>query len=258
MNLAVFTNGQKLKAHADYAAAKAGDEDAAFRLVSDIINRKKLMEVVSAIPPGTHITPVAAQEATGRNKIPVAVAALISAAGGEKGFVLELGIVQTNVVRHTGGTALDRLLARPEFAGEITPGKSYFVVDDVVTSGSSVNELRKLIESGKGAVVTGGAVLAAAFNPQMGHGAQLDPLPETIKEIRLKFDPRELNQLLNENGIARSFTELTNAQAKYLTTFASVATLRTQIAARRNQVIGQQPERQIPGPPAKGKGRRIS
>ena len=255
MNVAVFTNGQKLKSHPDYAAAKAGDENAAFRLVAEIVNRKKLAEIVDQLPAGTRVTPVAAQEASGRNKIPLAVAALINAAGSEKGLVLELGIVQTNVVKHTGGAALDRLLARPEFAGTVIPAKNYFVIDDVVTSGSSVNELRKFIQSEKG-IVVGGAVLAAAFNPQMGHGAQLDLLQETIQEINRKFDVKELNRLLAANGIANNYTELTNAQAKYVATFGSLDALRTQIAARRNQGRRHQPAPKLPSTPAKGKGRK--
>lgn len=257
MNVTVFTNGQKLKSHEDYGAAKAGDENAAFRLIADITNRKKLSAVIRDIPEGTRIVPVAAKESTGRNKIPVALAALIAAAGNEKGLVLELGIVQTNVVKHTGNTALDRLLARPEFGGEISAGKNYFVVDDVVTSGSSVNELRKHIQSGKG-VVIGGAVLAAAFNPQIGHGAQLDILPETIQEIKRKFDERELNQILKENGIANNYKELTNAQARYLSSFGTLTALRTQIAARRNQGSRQQLTSKISSTLGKGKRRSDS
>lgn len=255
MNVAVFTSGQKLKSHPDYGAAKAGDENAAFRLVKDIINRKKLEAVIQEIPQGTCIAPVFAQEASGRNKIPFALAAFIAAAGRGKELVLEVGIVQTNVVKHTGGTALDRLLARPEFGGTVSAGKAYFVVDDVVTSGSSVNELRKFIHAGQGRVI-GGAVLAAAFNPQVGHGAQLDLLPETIQEIMRKFDVRELNQILTENGIANNYKELTNAQAKYLTTFGTITALRTGIAARRSQGNRQQSISKIPGTRGKGKGRR--
>lgn len=232
MEVFVFTNGEKLKSNKDYAAAKGGDIEAAIRLINDVIDDKKAVELAKKIPEGTIIVAVSAVEATGRNKIPISLAAFIWSAGHNLKYEVE--ILQSNIVKHTGATALDRLLAKPQFTGQVHTGANYFIVDDLVTSGSSVNELRHYIHKNGGQVV-GAAVLASAFSMQLGYGANIDIQPETIQKINSKFDEQDLNEILNENGIANNYKELTNAQLKYLTAFSSTESLRATIAQRRNQ-----------------------
>lgn len=227
----VFTNGDKLKSNKDYPAAKGGDTEAAIRLINEVVPSEKAMQLVKKIPEGTFIVPISAVESTGRNKIPVSLAAFIWSAG--QNLKYELEILQSNIVKHTGATAMDRLLAKPEFTGLVRAGANYFIVDDLVTSGSSVNELRHYIQRNGGQIV-GAAVLASAFSMQLGYGANIDVQPETIQKISSKFDEQKLNKILNENGIANNYKDLTNAQLKYLSAFSSLDTLRATITQRRN------------------------
>ena len=131
--------------------------------------------------------PVASEEVTGRNKIPHALTVFIAVAVEGEHLQFVSDIVQTNVVRHTGGNALERQLARPEFIGVVHTGSHYLIVNDLVTSGSSINELLHNIDR-KGGYVAGAAVLASAFFRQFGFGANVDIQEETIQKIRCKFN----------------------------------------------------------------------
>lgn len=158
--------------------AKSGDTEAAIRLINEVIDPKKAVELVKNIHPGTFIVPIAAVESSGRNKIPVSLAAFIWSAGNSLKYEVE--ILQSNIVKHTGATAMDRLLAKPEFTGPVQSGENYFIVDGLVTSGSSVNELRHYIQNNGGQVI-GAAVLASAFSMQLGYGVRAETKVDRIQ-----------------------------------------------------------------------------
>src|SRR5579871_268095 len=62
----------RMRAHPDYAAAKAGDLDAARRVVRDTLNPARVEELRALIGDRRPIVvPVHAEEAAGRNKLPV-------------------------------------------------------------------------------------------------------------------------------------------------------------------------------------------
>jgi orotate phosphoribosyltransferase-like protein len=68
------------------------------------------------------------------------------------GVEVDITITQANRVFHTGANAMERLLARAEFAGDIEHGRRYVQVDDVTTMGSTLADLASHIRSHGGEV----------------------------------------------------------------------------------------------------------
>ena len=113
-----------------------------------------------------------------------------------------------------------------KFTGRVAKGKTYILVDDVVTSGSTVRALKEYIEN-KGGKVKLVTSLATASNAQTGWGGDLAIKPETSKAIKEKFNTNQLNLLLSQYGIAEKYTDLTNSQAKYILSHRGIDRLRT-------------------------------
>lgn len=73
-----------------------------------------------------------AKEASGDNAIPPLLAsACVSFMGG----YAENDIVQVERVFHTGADPMERMSLRPSFEGEVIPGQTYVLVDDVTNLG---------------------------------------------------------------------------------------------------------------------------
>ena len=109
----------QLKAHVAYPRAKAGDEAAALDLLLDMAVAW-LYEQRARFAPGLLYVAPHAQEATGDNAIPQALAAVCAAVWGGKA---EIGIVQSDRVYHTGADAMERMAARAQFVGTVQPGE---------------------------------------------------------------------------------------------------------------------------------------
>ncbi len=121
-----------LNNHPDYPAAKAGDFGAAFRIARDMMTQALAKDIVGAVGNGVSVLPVLAQEAQGRNKIPLAVALQLEHLAG---LDVEIGVGQTTKVSRTGMDGLDRVFAVPEFAGSIQTGRRFLLLDDTLTQG---------------------------------------------------------------------------------------------------------------------------
>ncbi|MCC6685624.1 MAG: phosphoribosyltransferase, partial [Fimbriimonadaceae bacterium] len=126
--VAPMTTGAKLKSHPDYVAAKSGDRDAALRVVTDLAKPEKLREM-AARHPDAIVVAVHAEEASGFNQIPRKFADYI---GYVTGLEVDPSIVQSNRAGRTGQGDWYRMGNRPEFDGEVQPGRKYIIVDDVV------------------------------------------------------------------------------------------------------------------------------
>jgi hypothetical protein len=104
-------------AHPRYAAAKAGDAEAALVLAQDLLNRDAvtcLKELVGA--GGAILLPVTALEVAGFNAIPDAMAQLLAE---ELDWGVGAGtIVQNNKVGHTRAHAFNRLVTPAAFEGQ--------------------------------------------------------------------------------------------------------------------------------------------
>jgi len=238
----VVRNGlSALSREPEYLAAKAGDPKAALNMVYRLMTSEMVSEVRELIGENLNvrIVPIQAQEATGRNKIPLAVAEVLAA---HLGVEVEYDICQSNRVFRTGASADHRLVFRPAFEGRVEPGRSYIVVDDTMTMGGTIAELRGYIMS-QGGIVPGAAVMAAresavnlAITQKMldridqKHGAELD-----------KFWQEEFGHGLDK---------LTQHEAGHLRAAVSLESIRDRIAAARDaprRSLDEAPARKVDG-----------
>jgi hypothetical protein len=103
-------NQVRMGLHADYAAAKAGDVDAATRVVHDVLTPEAVARVRALIGDRRPvIVPVSAEEATGHNMLPRAYARALASA---LGLDVDTDIVQSARAFHTGASAYHRLSSR--------------------------------------------------------------------------------------------------------------------------------------------------
>ena len=138
-DVAVQTTVGKLKSHPDYDAAKAGDQDAALRVIDRVFKPGKVTDSCDLI------VPVLQLDQGKQNMLAVAYALRLSR---ELGAEVFLGISQSNQVSHTGADAITRILGQPTFLGDIPEGRRVVIVDDVATFGSTLANLRGWIEHG--------------------------------------------------------------------------------------------------------------
>ena len=121
---------------------------------------------------------------------------------------LDKGVVQVNVVSHTGANGFWRLARQAEFDGLVRPGHPYVLVDDFVGMGGTLANLRGHIES------NGGRVLAAVSLTGKPHSAKLALSAERLKDLRAKHG-QELENWWFER-FAHTFDALTESEARYL------------------------------------------
>lgn len=147
--ISAYSDDTRMKQHTDYRAAKAGDVDAAARLIPAIVPQN-MLERASVFGADVIFVAPLAEEASGHNAIPGALAHYLASMtdGG-----VEDRIVQASRAFHTGARPLDRLLGRPLFFGPVEPGRKYVLVDDVTVMGGTLAELANHIRSNVGEVV---------------------------------------------------------------------------------------------------------
>ena len=93
-----YRDDGSIKSHPDYRAAKAGNVDAATRLVRDLVTPERL-EASCKLGPNVMYVPVHAEKASGRNQIPNMLALAHADATGAR---VDWDIVQANEAFHTG------------------------------------------------------------------------------------------------------------------------------------------------------------
>lgn len=151
-DVVIHTDVRTRDRHPGYAAAKAGDAEAALVLASDLLSPNgivSLQEIIGNRP--TLLLPVVADELTGFNAIPDAMAQVL---GNELGTPVIAGeIVQTNKVGHTRAPAFQRLVTPATFEGQVQPGANYVLVDDHVGLGGTLANLRGYVEARGGEVI---------------------------------------------------------------------------------------------------------
>ena len=101
--IASYSDDTAFKGHTDCRAAKSGDTEAAIRQVQAIVKPTTVEAARERFGQNVAYVPVLAQEATGRNKIPVVLAAYYAQA---TGATLARDVVQTNTAFHTGARPL--------------------------------------------------------------------------------------------------------------------------------------------------------
>ena len=159
-----------------------------------------------------------ALEREGVNAIPEVFAERLSQV---LGWPAETGVVQTNVVSHTGANGFWRLARQAEFDGPVQPGRTYVLVDDFVGMGGTLANLRGYIES------KGGRVLAAVSLTGKPHSAKLALSPERLHELRSKHGTELENWWVGR--FAHAFDALTESEARYLARTETADTIRDRI-----------------------------
>jgi hypothetical protein len=235
-----YVNDNPLKSHADYKAAKAGDAQAAIRLVADRVKPETVGEVANRFGSGVVFAPVTALEASGQNAIPGALASYYAAAVGAR---TDTSIVQANRAGHTGEKAMARLVSRPLFDGPVQAGAKYVLVDDVSVLGGTLAEMANHIQSG------GGEVVGVVTLVNAGRHGQYRANRGHIAEIERRFG-NEIRSL----GVEPS--ALTANEALYVLNYPDADALRASIAKAQSQRRGRAGEEGIR--PSEAKERRVS
>ena len=202
----IHASESAVKQHPAYRSAKSGDDDAATDLVLDTFSREKALALEGLVA-GQTPTLVSAHafEREGVNAIPEVFADQL---GKVLGWPVDTGVVQVNVVSHTGAKGFWRLARQAEFEGPVTPGFNYVLVDDFVGMGGTLANLKGYIES------QGGQVLAAVSLTGKPHSAKLAPTPERLHELRMKHGTELESWWIGR--FAHSFDALTESEARYL------------------------------------------
>ena len=198
-DVVLHTNLPTLEAHPAYLSAKTGNPEAAIQLAKDLIVPDKI-----TFPGIDAVVPVVRADAGEKNAIPIAAAAILA-----QRLNLEpiASIIQTNDVGHTKVNAPVRILGQPTFAGKIRPYAQVLIVDDVVSYGITIANLRGWIHQQR-AVAVGCTCIAASFG-----ATKLRP-PDTIRE---QLDQRHYNAHRDLAETLGFFGECwTNREARFL------------------------------------------
>ncbi len=193
--------------HPDYAAAKGGDDAAARRLVSDVLSPdairqlKKVIGNREAIALGVH-----AEEAVSRNAIPQAMADVL---GKVLGIDVSVDIVQAAKVGRTAQDGFGRLANQPGFDGPVRNDKPYLIMDDTLTQGGTLANLKGYIEN------RGGEVIAATALTGKQYSAKIAIDSSTLEQLRDQYDGTGLEAWWH-NRFGYGFDSLTESEGRYL------------------------------------------
>lgn len=241
----IIRNGHlgELKNEPEYQAAKGGDVIAAGQLVNKLINQRTIAEIKQMI--GEHrpyIVPVLAEEAAGKNKIPLAMA---NSFGQELGLSVNHTIKQANKVSRTGAGIDHRFAFQPTFTGEVVSGKEYLLMDDTLSVGSTIANLKGYIET------HGGKVLGAAVMTAHEGSLNIVVKPTMIEAINRKHGDG-MDKLWKEE-FGYGMDKLTQGEAGHLRAAQNVDAIRTRITGARNEARSgmaatELPKRQLAQP----------
>ncbi|EOV0998732.1 LPD38 domain-containing protein [Edwardsiella piscicida] len=211
-------------AHPDYAAAKGGDEFAARRLISDVLNKAAIDNIRRIIDSRkVLLTAVHAEEASGRNKIPQAMADML-------GHILHQhvddNIVQAMRVGRSGLDGFGRLANQPGFAGEVRRDVPYFILDDTLTQGGTLAGLRGYIEAQGGQVIGASALTGKKYSAKMALSAA------TLARLRTHLGGSNLENWWKQQ-FGYGFSGLTESEANYLLRAGDADAIRDRLLAAR-------------------------
>ncbi len=206
------TSSAVARHHPDFKAAKHGDFRAALRLVDELVKDEKVMQMARQFPEA-HIVYNHRIQGDGINMIPAAYAAKFSAAG----MMVEHDVIAITDVSHTNAPDVSRISKRMRFDGHISKGFDYILLDDFVTSGAELRDLRDYVSS------QGGNVVAMTT---FGHGSFGKLKDIRIDEIyRQKLQDAGVTDIdLRKYGIASEIGCLTLGEAAKLTRMVNTRT----------------------------------
>lgn len=220
-----------IKNHPSFSYAKNGDLDHAITLVKDLINKDKI-EIIKSNYSNSIIVPVHAKEEGKINKIPIVYAKVI---GKLTGLEVDTNIYQSNNISRTNKNAIERLITRATFEGEVKKGQNYIIVDDVATQGGTLSELRSYIENNSGHVVLASTLGYTQFS------TILAIRQNNIEELERRFGRNETEKFLKEYGIANRIEQLTNGEARHILSYKDF----DRITERANEIRNKENTREI-------------
>ena len=150
--------------------------------------------------------------------------------GQRLGLAVDHGIIQSNVVAHTGASGFHRLANQAAFDGAVVRGRSYVLVDDFVGQGGTLANLRGFLIDGGGHVVGATALTGKPFS------SILAPTNDKLSALRAKHGQDLETWWLDRFGHA--FDCLTQSEARYLERTLDADTIRTRIAAAEQAGAG--------------------
>lgn len=166
-----------------------------------MVKDEKVHHIVQTYP-NAHIIYNHRMKGDGINMIPAAYAAMFEAAG----MQVEHNVVGITNVSHTGASDISRICKRMRYEGNINQGTDYILLDDFITSGAELRDLRDYVESKGGHVV---------LISTLGHGSY-----SKLSDIRIdiKYKEKLLNlgitdKELQKYGIASKVDCLTLGEA---------------------------------------------
>lgn len=245
----------RLSAHADYAAAKAGDDTAALRVARDVITPAFVEDVRAALPEGSKplVVAVQSQEATGNNRIPRMAAEVLAQ---RLGLQVSEDIVQAAKVNRSAGDALHRLANQPPFTGKVEKGRDYVLIDDTLTQGGTLAQLKTHIEDNGGKVVLATALTGKDYSRKIALNSQ------SLADVRERFGSIEPWW---RDQFGYGFEGLTESEARTILTLdkgrLDADALRDRVAAGRVpglRPVGEAAAGQGSGAEAPGPGGRVN
>ena len=211
-------------AHPDYEAAKGGDDAAARRLVADVMTRKSVHKLRGLVDGRKAIlAAVHAEEAVSRNAIPQAMADIL---GKALGLEVDPALVQSAKVGRTAQDGFGRLTNQPAFEGPVRTDLPYILLDDTLTQGGTLANLKGYIED------HGGTVIGASALTGKQYSAKIAVAAETLRKLRDHFEGTDLENWWNEQH-GYGFDKLTESEANYLIRAADADKIRARVLAAR-------------------------
>jgi len=220
------------KQHPVYRTAKSGDASAATILVRDLVSDEAIQRVrqwIDTLHPEVELGLVSAHayEREGVNAIPAALAEFLSE---RLGIPYEPGLVQVNVVGHTGADGYGRLARQASFEGLVKKGRSYVMVDDFIGQGGTLANLRGQI------LKKGGRVAGAISLTGKPYSARLALDKEQLDELR-QIHGSTLEKWWREH-FGHPFDCLTQSEARYLARSPDADEIRNRIAEAKRAGSG--------------------
>lgn len=190
--------------HPDYQKAKAGDVFSAFRLAQDLISQDAIDKLRLLISDKSVVfAPVHAEEMTGRNMIPIAVATTLARLLNQE---VDLNVVQATKVSRTGSDGWHRLTNSPAFNG-ITKAKYIIMVDDTQTQGGTFAAFKGHLEQFNSKVIGAYALTGKQYSAQLRLSA------DTLTNLRKNYGELEA---FWQNTFGYDFSKLTEWEARFI------------------------------------------
>lgn len=210
--------------HPLYTAAKSGNSQAAYQLAKKLISHEAI-EKIYKIKGNKNIilVPVHAEEATGRNKIPLAISVILSK---KLDLSFSTNIIQATKVSRTDKDGWYRLAHPPAFAGKLPSGSLALLIDDTQTQGGTFAALKGHIEA------HGSHVIGAYALTGKQYSVQLKLSRETFEALKNEYSDIEAWW---QQEFGYGFESLTEWEARYiLKSGKSPNAVRAAILARRS------------------------